>query len=289
MASKDKVFYSKNTLNINGNLIDLSSPKIMGILNVTSDSFYDGGKFLTEKEISIHVEKMISEGVDIIDVGGYSSRPGAKDINEEEETEQVLKGIKSIKNVSGDIPISVDTFRANVARKSIDSGAGMINDISGGNLDKKMFQLISEYNVPYILMHMVGTPQNMAYNVNYNNILIEIVNYFSKKLKELTHFGIKDVIIDVGFGFSKTTLQNYVLLRHLKCLHMLNAPLLVGISRKSMIYKVLETSPEKALNGTTALHAISLLKGANILRAHDVKEAKEAVNLINLVKIDTTV
>lgn len=289
MASKDKVFYLKNTLNINGNLIDLSSPKIMGILNVTSDSFYDGGKFLTEKEISNHVEKMILEGVDIIDVGGYSSRPGAEDINEEEETVRVLKGIKSIKNVSKDIPISVDTFRANVAKKSIDSGAGMINDISGGNLDKKMFHLISEYKVPYVLMHMVGTPQNMANNVNYNNILIELVNYFSKKLKELTHFGIKDVIIDVGFGFSKTTLQNYVLLRHLKCFNMLNTPLLVGISRKSMIYKILETTPYKALNGTSVLHAVSLLKGVNILRVHDVKEAKEVVDLINFIKFDTTV
>jgi dihydropteroate synthase len=284
LASKDKVFYSKNTLNVNGNLIDLSSPKIMGILNVTSDSFYDGGKFLKEKEICFHVEKMLYEGADIIDVGGYSSRPGAKDIDEKLETDRVLTGIRSIKTVAEKTPISVDTFRSNVARKSIEEGAGIINDISGGNLDFNMNRVILENKVPYVLMHMVGSPQNMANHVSYENILIEIVNFFSKKLKELTHFGIKDVIIDVGFGFSKTTAQNYALLKNLKCFQMLNAPLLVGISRKSMIYKVLETSPEMAINGTSALHAFSLLKGANILRVHDVKEAKEVINLINLLK-----
>ena len=283
MASKDKVFYSKNTLNVNGNLIDLSSPKIMGILNVTNDSFFDGGKYLNKKEIFYQTEKLIRDGADIIDVGGYSSRPGAKHIDEELETERVLRGINIIRAVSKDIPVSVDTFRANVARKSIEAGAGLINDISGGNLDKKMLQTISEYNVSYIVMHMVGTPQNMTKNIVYENILIEIVNFFIKKLKELTQFGIKDVIIDVGFGFAKTTLQNYLLLNNLKCFKVLNSPLLVGISRKSMIYKVLKTTPEAALNGTSVLNAISLLKGASILRVHDPKEAKEVINLINII------
>jgi len=283
LASKDKVFYSKNTLNVNGNLIDLTTPKIMGIINVTNDSFYDGGKFINEKEISLHAERLIKDGVDIIDIGGYSSRPGAINIDEKLETERVLKGIKSIRQVSEKTPISIDTFRSNVAKKSIEAGAEIINDISGGNLDKKMFQTISEYNVSYILMHMVGTPQNMSQNVAYENIVNDIVNFFSKKLKELTHFGIKDVIIDVGFGFSKTTLQNYELLNSLELFRILNAPLLVGISRKSMIYKVLNTNPDGALSGTSVLNTISLLKGAKILRVHDVKETKEVIDLMNLL------
>lgn len=283
MASKDKVFYSKNTLNVNGNLIDLSTPKIMGILNVTDDSFYDGGKYLTEKEIFLQTEKLIRDGADIIDVGGYSSRPGAKHIDEELETERVLRGINIIRTVSKNIPVSVDTFRANVARKSIEAGAGLVNDISGGNLDKKMIQTISEYNVSFIVMHLVGTPQNMTENVVYENIQIEMIDFFINKLNEITQFGIKDVIIDVGFGFSKTTLQNYNLLSRLECFQFLNSPLLVGISRKSMIYKVLKINPEEALNGTSVLNAISLLKGVSILRVHDVKEAKEVIDLINLI------
>ena len=255
----------------------------MGILNVTDDSFYDGGKFLNEKEISFQTEKLILEGADIIDIGGYSTRPGSKHINEKLETERVLKGIKIVRTVSKDIPVSVDTFRSDVAEKSIEAGAGLINDISAGNLDKKMFQTISKYNIPYIIMHMVGTPQNMAENVAYENIQVEIINYFNKKLIELTQFGIKDVIIDVGFGFSKTTPQNYNLLSHLECFRFLNVPLLVGISRKSMIYNILKSNPEEALNGTSVLNAISLLKGVSILRVHDVKEAKEVIDLINLI------
>ncbi len=283
MASKDKVFYLKNTLNINGNLTDLSTPKIMGILNVTDDSFYDGGKFLNEKEISIQTEKLILEGAHIIDIGGYSSRPGSKHIDEKLEIGRVLKGINIVRAISKDIPISVDTFRSNVVEKAIEAGAGLINDISGGNLDKKMFQTISKYNVPYILMHLVGTPQNMIKNVLYDNIKVEILKYFNKKLLELTHFGIKDVIIDVGFGFSKTTPQSYNLLRHLECFRFLNVPLLVGISRKSMIYSVLKSNPFEALNGTSVLNSIALLKGASILRVHDVKEAKEVTDLIKLI------
>lgn len=283
MASKDKVFYLKNTLNINGNLLDLSSPIIMGIVNVTSDSFYDGGKFLSELQISKHVEKLLKEGADIIDIGGYSSRPGAANIDEKLESERVLKGIKCINEVSKSIVISVDTFRADIARKSIDAGAAIINDISGGNLDNRMFQTISNYNVSYILMHMAGTPQNMNQNTKYKDLHTELANFFSKKLAELTQFGIKDVIIDVGFGFSKTTAQNYQLLRKLDYFKVLNVPILVGISRKSMIYKILKIDPDNALNGTSVLNAISLLKGANILRVHDVKEAKEVINLVNFI------
>ncbi len=281
--SKDKVFYSKNTLNVNGNLIDLSSPKIMGILNITNDSFFDGGKYSNDKAILLQVEKLINDGADIIDLGGYSSRPGAKHIEEKLELERVLKGIKIIKTVSTNIPISIDTFRSNIARVAIELGAGIINDISAGSLDEKMFQTISNYNVPYIAMHMIGTPQNMAKNVNNKNILEDLYKYFIKKLGILTQFGIKDVIIDVGFGFSKSTIQNFGLLGHLKNLAFFNQPILVGISRKSMIYKTLKTNPEEALNGTTILNSIAVLKGANILRVHDVKEAKEIIELIKLI------
>ncbi|MCG8307980.1 MAG: dihydropteroate synthase [Cytophagales bacterium] len=283
MAAKDKVFYPKNTLNINGNLIDLSSPKIMGILNVTDDSFYDGGKFLTQKQISRQAEKILEDGADMIDIGGYSSRPGADNISKELETKRVLLGIKSIREVSENTVVSVDTFRSEIAKRAIEAGAGMVNDISGGSLDKKMFQTISHYNVSYILMHMVGTPQNMALNTHYDDMPSDLLNYFIKKLKELTLFGIKDVIIDVGFGFSKTTLQNYQLLSYLEFFRILNIPILVGISRKSMIYKILKINPEDALNGTSVLNSVSLLKGAHILRVHDVKEAKEVINLVSLI------
>ena len=234
-------------------------------------------------EISKQAERLIANGADIIDIGGYSSRPGAKDIYGQLETERVLKGIRSVRAISESIPISVDTFRAKVAQEAIDAGASIVNDISGGSLDSDMFQTISENNVSYIMMHMVGNPQNMVQNVQYDDMLTEMLNYFAKKLHELTHFGVKDVIIDVGFGFSKTTDQNYDLLSSLNLFQMLQAPILVGISRKSMIYKILESGPETALNGTTALHAIALIKGAKILRVHDVKEAKEVIDLVKLI------
>ena len=282
MASKDKVFYLKNTLNINGNLLDLSSPKIMGILNVTNDSFYDGGKFLSALQISKHAENLMKDGADIIDIGGYSSRPGATNIDEKLETTRILKGIKCVQEVSETIAISVDTFRSGTARHAIEAGAGIINDISGGNLDNRMFQTISEYNVSYILMHMVGTPQNMTHNTQYNDLISDIANFLIKKLAQLTQFGIKDVIIDVGFGFSKTTDQNFQLLSNLDYFKVLNVPLLVGVSRKSMIYKILKTDPDSALNGTSVLNTISLLKSAKLLRVHDVKEAKEVIKLVNL-------
>ena len=283
MASKDKAFYSKNTLNLNGNLLEVSIPKIMGILNVTDDSFYDGKRFLDEHEISKQVEKLINDGADIIDIGGYSSRPGAIDIDERTELKRVLKGISSTRDVSKQIPISVDTFRSNVARESIESGAAMINDISGGNIDSQMFKMIAEYQVSYVLMHMIGNPQSMFTNVVYDDLIGDMLDYLSKKLQELTHFGIKDVIIDVGFGFSKTALENYELLSALELIGVLNTPLMVGLSRKSMIYKVLKTDPEHALNGTSVLHTISLLSGVDILRVHDAREAKEVIDLVKLL------
>jgi len=284
LASKDKAFYSKKTLNLNGNLNDISIPKIMGILNVTDDSFYQQSRFLDAQSLSNQAQKLIEEGADIIDIGGYSSRPGASHIDEKTETERVLKGIAAVQDVSTKIPISIDTFRSTIARKSLDSGASIINDISGGNIDSKMFELIAERQASYILMHMVGTPQNMFDNITYDNLIAEMLNYLIKKLQELTQFGVKDVIIDVGFGFSKTAAENFELLSKLELFGVLNTPVLVGISRKSMIYKTLKTNPEDALNGTSALHSIAVLKGASILRVHDVKEAKQIIELVNLLQ-----
>jgi len=283
LASKDKAFYSKKTLKVNGKVIDLSISKIMGILNITDDSFFDGGRYINEKSISIQAEKMIKEGADIIDIGGYSSRPGAQNIDEKMEFERVKTGIKAVQDVSKLIPLSIDTFRSGIAKKSLDLGASIINDISAGELDKKMFGVIAEYKAPYIMMHMIGSPKNMMNNIKYADLLDDLINYFVKKLKELTQIGIKDVIIDVGFGFSKTIDQNYDLLNSLELFKILNAPILAGISRKSMIYKILKTSPDGAINGTTVLNTVVALKGADILRVHDVKEAREIIDLIKYI------
>jgi len=283
LASKDKAFYSKKTLKVNGKVIDLSISKIMGILNITDDSFFDGGRYINEKSISIQAEKMIKEGADIIDIGGYSSRPGAQNIDEKMEFERVKTGIKAVQDVSKLIPLSIDTFRSGIAKKSLDLGASIINDISAGELDKKMFGVIAEYKAPYIMMHMKGSPKNMMNNIKYADLLDDLINYFVKKLKELTQIGIKDVIIDVGFGFSKTIDQNYDLLNSLELFKILNAPILAGISRKSMIYKILKTSPDGAINGTTVLNTVVALKGADILRVHDVKEAREIIDLIKYI------
>jgi dihydropteroate synthase len=287
LASKDKAFYSKKTLNINGKVLDVSRPKVMGILNVTDDSFYDGGKFFNKKQLSAQAEKMIMEGADIIDIGGYSSRPGARTIDEKTEFLRVKAGIEATQEISKTIPISIDTFRSEVAQKSIDLGADIINDISGGELDPEMYETVSSCQIPYVVMHMVGTPQNMMQNTIYDDIHNEIINYFAKKLEQLTHLGIKDVIIDIGFGFSKTTSQNHELLNQLKLFQILNSPVLVGISRKSMIFKILGTSPEQALNGTSALNAVAILKKASILRVHDVKEAIEVIDLLDYYNIDS--
>ncbi len=284
MASKDKAFYSKNTLNVNGKVLELDEPKIMAILNITDDSFYDGGKYIQSDLIYSRVEELIKQGADIIDIGGYSSRPGAIDIDVSLEFERLNKGICIVRSVSKEIPISIDTFRAGLAKKCLDMGADIINDISAGALDREMLDVIAEYKVPYIMMHMRGTPQNMQSYTSYENLIFETMDYLRKKINQLTQIGLKDVIIDMGFGFSKTIEQNYELLRNLELFAMLNAPILVGLSRKSMIYKLLNISPEKALNGTSVLHTIALLKGARILRVHDVSEAKEVIGLLNNFK-----
>ena len=273
------------TIKIKGELINFSVPKIMGILNVTPDSFYDGGKYNSEKKILNQVEKMISSGADIIDVGGYSSRPGAKKISIENELSRVIPIIQLISKRFPNIIISVDTFRSTVADQAINSGAHIINDISGGNLDSNMFKTVSKLDVPYILMHMRGSPKNMMNNTNYDDILNEIKNYFSERISKARSEGVNDIIIDPGFGFSKTKEQNYKLMNRLEFLKEFKTPIVVGISRKSMIYKTLDTTPDKALNGSTILHTISLLKGANILRTHDVLEAVECVKIIRQLNL----
>ena len=272
------------TINIKGNLLNFSVPKIMGILNVTPDSFFDGGKYSTSDKILKQVEKMINSGADIIDIGGYSSRPGATDIGVDEELKRVIPIVKLIRKQFPSALISIDTFRSKVAYESIITGGDIINDISGGNLDPKMFKTVANLKVPYILMHMKGNPRNMTENSNYYDVTNEICKYFSEKIEEARLEGINDLIIDPGFGFSKTTKQNYELLNNLDFLKQFQKPLLVGVSRKSMIYKILNSTPEKALNGTSILHTVSLLKGADILRTHDVKEAAECIKIIGQLK-----
>jgi len=252
----------------------------MGIINVTPDSFYDGGKTTNLKEILDQTERMLIEGATFIDIGGYSSRPGAEVISETTELERVIPTIEAILKKFPKTIISIDTFRSTVAKISVESGASLINDISGGSLDTDMLATASNLKVPYIMMHMRGTPQSMAKQTNYENITIEVLKYFSQKLAQARATGINDIIVDPGFGFAKTRQQSFELLNNLELFKQLEVPYLVGISRKSMIYKTLETSANEALNGTTALHSVALLKGASILRVHDVKEAKECINLL---------
>jgi len=271
-------------LNIKGSLLDLSSPKIMGILNVTPDSFYDGGVYSNEKEVLKQVEKMILDGVDIIDVGGYSSKPGAKTINIKEEEKRVLPIIKLIYKTFKKTIISVDTFRSEIAEKSLNAGASIINDISGGDFDNNIYKIAERYKAPYIMMHMKGNPSNMQINPTYKNINYEIIKDLSKKIDFAQKKGVCDIIIDPGFGFGKTIEHNYQILNNLKLYKVLHKPILVGVSRKSMIYKLLKTDPSSALNGTTALNTVALINGANILRVHDVKQANEVIKLCGFLK-----
>ena len=271
-------------LNINGGVFDLSSPKIMGVLNVTPDSFYDGGVFSNEKKILAQVEKMILDGADIIDIGGFSSKPGAKTISLKEEEKRVIPIIKLINKTFNKIIISVDTFRSEIAEKSLNEGASIINDISGGDLDKNIYQISYKYKAPYIMMHMNGVPSNMQNNPKYENINHDIIKDFTSKIDSAEKKGVCDIIIDPGFGFGKTIQHNYQILNNLKLYTVLKKPILVGISRKSMIYKLLKTDPSKALNGTTSLNTIALINGANILRVRDVKEAKEVIKLYSFLK-----
>ncbi|MBO6829225.1 MAG: dihydropteroate synthase [Muricauda sp.] len=272
------------TINCKGELVDLTRPKVMGILNLTPDSFFDGGKYKDETSILQQVEYMLDHGATFIDMGAYSSRPGAEHVPEDEELLRMLPVIDLILTKFPDTLISVDTFRSKVAAESIEHGAALINDISAGNLDAAMFDTVANYQVPYIMMHMKGTPQSMQKQATYSDVIKDLRSYFSEKIRETTSKKINDIIIDPGFGFAKTTEQNYTLLNHLDLFQTFGLPILIGLSRKSMIYKVLESSPQEALNGTTALHTIALLKGANIIRAHDVKEAMECVKLVEVLK-----
>lgn len=271
----------KPTLNLNGRIMDLSTPRILGILNVTPDSFYAASRKQNDREIAVRIEEIVREGGDIIDIGAYSSRPDATHIPAEEELERLRHGLELIRQVAPQMPVSIDTFRADVARICVEEyGAALINDISAGEMDPKMFDTVSLLKVPYIMMHMQGTPQNMQHAPHYEHIVQEELEYFSKKKARLAAAGVKDIIIDPGFGFGKTVAHNYELLHHLKDLHLLGSPILVGVSRKSMIYKVLDTDPQQALNGTTVLHTIALLQGAQLLRVHDVKACAEVIKLI---------
>jgi len=272
------------TLNCNGTLIDISSPKVMGILNITPDSFYDGGSYTNEKEILVQTEKMLKEGATFIDVGAYSSRPGANHISLEEELERILPVIKMILNHFPETLLSIDTFRSEIAKQCVDNGACIINDISAGKLDENMFATVASLQVPYIMMHLKGTPQTMKKHMDYDNLLKEILKYFSERVSIAHSHKIKDLIIDPGFGFSKTIKQNFQLLDNLELLSILEKPLLVGLSRKSMIYKTLESTVQDALNGTSSVNTIALLKGAKILRVHDVKEAMECIKLTSQLK-----
>lgn len=269
------------TLNIKGRLFDLSEPQVMGILNVTPDSFFDGSRKQTESEIRSRVEQIVAEGGSMIDIGAYSSRPGADDVSAKEEMERLRKGMKILREVAPEIPVSVDTFRADVAKMSIEElGADVINDISGGELDKNMFETVAKLKVPYILMHMKGTPQTMQQAPLYDNLMKEIMLYFAEKVQQLRDLGQKDIILDPGFGFAKTLEHNYELMNHMEELKLFELPILSGISRKSMIYRLLGGTPQDALNGTSVLNTISLLKGASILRVHDVKEAVETTKIV---------
>lgn len=272
------------SINCRGKLIDLDSPKIMGILNLTPDSFYDGGKYSNVSEVLHRVETMLSEGADFIDIGAYSSRPGAEHVSLEDERSRLMPSLQAIVKEFEDVLISVDTFRSQIAVESVDIGAAMINDISAGSLDPKMFETIGRLQVPYVVMHMRGTPQTMRENTRYENLVKEVIAYFSEKVLALRKFGVNDIIVDPGYGFSKTLEQNYEMLGRSELLQVLELPVLTGLSRKSMLYKVLGEGPEDALTATTAAQSIALMKGTNILRVHDVKEAVQAARIIEKIK-----
>ncbi len=273
------------SLNVNGRLLDLSTPQVMGILNVTPDSFYAGSRSRTEAEIAARACQILDEGASIIDIGAYSSRPNAEHISPEEEMQRLRTGLEILNCNHPDAIISVDTFRAEVARQCVEEyGAAIINDISAGEMDEQMFPTVARLNVPYIMMHMQGTPQNMQKEPHYENLLKEVFMYFARKVRQLRDLGMKDIILDPGFGFGKTLEHNYELMAHLEEFGIFELPLLVGVSRKSMIYRLFGATPQEALNGTTVLDTVALMKGADILRVHDVREAVEAVRLIEKLK-----
>ena len=272
-------------INVNGSLLDLSQPRVMGILNVTPDSFYAGSRTQTEAEIVRRVKQIVSEGAAIIDIGAYSSRPNVDNVSAREEMERLRMGLKILFEIQPDAVVSVDTFRADVARMCVEEyGVAIINDIAAGEMDANMFHTVAALNVPYIMMHMQGTPQSMQQHPHYDNLLKEVFLYFARKVQQLRDLGVKDIILDPGFGFGKTMEHNYELLSHLEEFRIFELPLLVGVSRKSMIYRLLDITPQEALNGTTVLDTICLLKGADILRVHDVKEAVETVRIVQAMR-----
>lgn len=274
-----------HTLNLRGKLYSLCEPKIMGILNVTPDSFYAESRTSDEEHIAARVQQLMDDGADMIDIGGYSSRPGADDVSPEEEMNRLRRGLRVVRRLYPEVPISVDTFRADVARMCVEEeGADIINDISGGMMDRQMFRTVARLGVPYILMHMQGTPDTMQQAPHYDNLRREVMLYFAERIDRLCQMGAKDIIADPGFGFGKTLEHNYELFHHLDDFNLFNLPLLVGISRKSMIYKLLDGTPQTSLNGTTVLNTIALMKGAHILRVHDVKEAVEAKRIVMEMK-----
>lgn len=274
-----------HTLNLRGRLLELREPQIMGILNVTPDSFYSDSRTPDEAHITERVRQMMDEGADMIDIGGYSSRPGADDVTPEEEMDRLRRGLRIVRKLYPEVPVSVDTFRADVARMCIEEeGADIINDISGGMMDRQMFRTVARLGVPYILMHMQGTPDTMQVAPHYDNLRREVMLYFAERIDRLCQMGAKDIIVDPGFGFGKTLEHNYELMNHLDDFAVFNLPLLVGISRKSMIYKLTGGTPQTSLNGTTVLNTISLVKGAHILRVHDVKAAAEAKQIYMAMK-----
>ncbi len=275
-------------INCKGRLVDLSSPKVMGILNCTPDSFFDGGKYRDEAQLLAQAEKMLAEGATFIDVGAYSSKPNAEFVSEEEELQRAVPVVELLLKHFPDVLISVDTFRAKVAEATINAGAALVNDISAGLLDENMIATVGKLKVPYIMMHMRGTPQTMVKLTQYEDIIQDMLLYFSQRIDEARKHGIDDIIIDPGFGFAKTLEQNYEVMNKLELFNMVGLPLLSGISRKSMIYKLLGNTPQEALNGTTALNMVSLMKGAKILRVHDVKKAVETVRIFEKMVFDTT-
>ncbi len=274
------------TINCNGKLIDLSSPKVMGILNCTPNSFFDGGKYNSDVALLNQVEKMLDEGATFIDIGGYSSKPNSEFVSEDEELKRVISIIQIVVNQFPEAIISIDTFRSNVAKQSVENGASIVNDISAGMLDKLMMETVAKLQVPYIMMHMKGNSNTMQTLAQYENIIKEMLFYFSERIALARSFGIIDLIIDAGFGFAKTTEQNFEVLNKLQLFQLLELPILTGISRKSMVYKTLETDIEDSLNGTTSLNTIALMKGSKILRVHDVKEAIECVKLFDKLNIN---
>lgn len=265
--------------------MDLSQPQVMGILNVTPDSFYAASRMETEEAVRLRVRQMVDEGAGMIDIGAYSSRPGAADVSAQEEMERLRRGMKAVREMAPEVAVSVDTFRADVAKMAVEElGVDIINDISGGELDGAMFATVAKLGVPYILMHMKGTPQTMQVAPHYDDLMQEVMGYFAEKVQRLRDLGQKDIVLDPGYGFAKTLEHNYELLRHQEMLGVFELPVLVGVSRKSMIYRLLGCTPEEALNGTTVLNTVALMKGANILRVHDVKAAMEAVKVVEKLK-----